>query len=58
MKRILLALAALAPLACAAEDVRLWHSLDSAMALQLGRLAAEYNAARVGGISLRVGFGA
>jgi ABC-type glycerol-3-phosphate transport system substrate-binding protein len=46
MKRILLALAAFAPLACSAEDVRLWHSLDSAMAVQLERLAAEYNAAQ------------
>ena len=30
----------------AKEDVRLWHSLDSAMATQLERLAAEYNAAQ------------
>ena len=37
----------LALLACvaaqAAEDVRLWHSLDPGMAAQLGRLATEYN---------------
>lgn len=46
MRRTLLlaALMAVAPLACATEDVRLWHSLDSAMAAQLERLAAEYNA--------------
>ncbi len=34
------------PLAQAVEDVRLWHSLDSAMATQLERLAADYNAAQ------------
>ena len=44
-------LAAIALLAClppvhAAQEVRLWHSLDSAMAVQLERLAAEYNAAQ------------
>jgi hypothetical protein len=46
MRRTLLAigLLACAPLGAAAEDVRLWHSLDSAMAVQLQRLAAEYNA--------------
>ena len=46
MRRTLLALGLLAcaPLAPAAEEVRLWHSLDSAMATQLERLAAEYNA--------------
>ena len=46
MRRTLLAigLLACAPLGAAAEDVRLWHSLDSAMAIQLQRLAAEYNA--------------
>jgi sn-glycerol 3-phosphate transport system substrate-binding protein len=37
-------LLACAPLGAATEDVRLWHSLDSAMAVQLQRLAAEYNA--------------
>lgn len=48
MKRTLLAVALLAgaPLVHAVEDVRLWHSLDSAMAVQLARLAAEYNAAQ------------
>jgi len=48
MRRTLLAigLLACAPLGAAAEDVRLWHSLDSAMAIQLQRLAAEYNAAQ------------
>ena len=48
MRRTLLAigLLACAPLGAAAEDVRLWHSLDSAMAVQLQRLAAEYNAAQ------------
>jgi ABC-type glycerol-3-phosphate transport system substrate-binding protein len=30
----------------AAEPVDLWHSLDSAMAVQLERLAAEYNASQ------------
>ena len=43
---LLAALMAIAPLACATEEVRLWHSLDSAMAVQLERLAAEYNAAQ------------
>ncbi|HUQ75079.1 MAG TPA: extracellular solute-binding protein [Burkholderiales bacterium] len=37
---------ACAPFAFASGDVRLWHSLDSAMASQLARLAAEYNAAQ------------
>ena len=48
MKRTLLAigLLACAPVVHAAQDVRLWHSLDSAMAVQLERLAAEYNAAQ------------
>jgi len=48
MRRTLLAfgLLACARLGAAAEDVRLWHSLDSAMAVQLERLAAEYNAAQ------------
>ncbi len=48
MRRTLLAigLLACAPLAQAAEDVRLWHLLDSAMAVQLERLAADYNAAQ------------
>jgi ABC-type glycerol-3-phosphate transport system substrate-binding protein len=48
MKRILLlvALLACARLAPAKEEVRLWHSLDSAMTVQLDRLAAEYNAAQ------------
>lgn len=48
MRRTLLAvgLLACASLAHAVEDVRLWHSLDSAMAVQLERLAAEYNAAQ------------
>jgi hypothetical protein len=35
-----------APLTQATEDVRLWHSLDSAMAVQLQRSAADYNAAQ------------
>lgn len=39
----LLAGLACASAVCAAEEVRLWHSLDSAMAVQLERLAAEYN---------------
>jgi hypothetical protein len=30
----------------AGEEVRLWHSLDSAMAVQLERLAAQYNASQ------------
>lgn len=34
------------PLAHAAEPVELWHSLDSAMTVQLERLAAEYNASQ------------
>ena len=47
MRRIVVAgLVAFAPLAGATEDVRLWHSLDSAMAAQLERLAVEYNAAQ------------
>lgn len=48
MKRrgFLLALAACAPLAHATEEVRLWHSLDSAMAVQLERLVGEYNGAQ------------
>jgi len=33
-------------LAHAASDVRLWHALDPAMAAQLERLTAEYNALR------------
>jgi|tagenome__1003787_1003787.scaffolds.fasta_scaffold20851900_3 hypothetical protein len=43
---LLVGLLAFAPLALATEEVRLWHSLDSAMAVQLQRLAAEYNAAQ------------
>lgn len=45
MVRTLALLAGLAgaSAACAAEEVRLWHSLDSAMATQLERLAGEYN---------------
>lgn len=39
-------LATMARLAAAAEPVDLWHSLDSAMAVQLERLAAEYNASQ------------
>src|SRR3954469_4788923 len=48
MRRTLLLLAGLAcaSAACAVEPVRLWHSLDSAMAVQLERLAAEYNASQ------------
>ena len=48
MRRTLLLLAGLAcaSSASAAEEVRLWHSLDSAMAVQLERLAAEYNASQ------------
>jgi hypothetical protein len=47
MRRTLLvaiALLACVRLAQAGEEVRLWHALDSAMATQLERLAAEYNA--------------
>jgi maltose-binding protein MalE len=40
-----IALVLCAPLA-QAGDVRLWHALDPAMAAQLERLAAEYNAAQ------------
>lgn len=43
---LLLTLLLCAPLAAAKDDVRLWHSLDSAMATQLERLAAEYNVAQ------------
>lgn len=45
-RTFLLCIAALAwaPLSGAAEEVRLWHSLDGAMASQLERLAADYNA--------------
>jgi maltose-binding protein MalE len=47
MRRALLAvLLACSPLARGAQDVRLWHSLDSAMAAQLERLAGEYNQAQ------------
>jgi hypothetical protein len=49
MRRTLLfaiSVLACARLAQAAEDVRLWHSLDSAMAVQLERLAVEYNASQ------------
>src|SRR3954470_23335990 len=48
MRRTLLVGAALlcAGSAHAAQDVRLWHSLDGAMAAQLARLADEYNAAQ------------
>lgn len=48
MKRTLLVLAALlcALPARAAQDVRLWHSLDAALAEQLERFAGEYNAAQ------------
>jgi hypothetical protein len=47
-KRLLLSIAWLAcvPFASAADEVRLWHSLDSAMAAQLARLAGEYNTAQ------------
>lgn len=40
------ALIVYAALAQAAGEVRLWHSLDSAMATQLERLAAQYNGAQ------------
>jgi maltose-binding protein MalE len=48
MTRTLLLLAGIVwtSAAGAAEGVRLWHSLDSAMAVQLERLAAEYNASQ------------
>jgi ABC-type glycerol-3-phosphate transport system substrate-binding protein len=47
-KKVLIgiALATLVRIAQAADDVRLWHSLDSAMSAQLARLAAEYNASQ------------
>ena len=50
MRRTLLsgiALAACVGVAHATEEVRLWHRLDSAMAVQLERLAADYNAAQI-----------
>lgn len=40
------ALVLCASLAQAASEVRVWHALDAAMAAQLERLAAEYNAAQ------------
>jgi ABC-type glycerol-3-phosphate transport system substrate-binding protein len=43
---VLVTLLMCAPVALAKEDVRLWHSLDSAMATQIERLAAEYNGAQ------------